>query len=392
MDCVTAKNRKKNMKYIKYLVAVLFLGVTISSCGPQEPVGTVGQTTVQFKETLVKSGIGGGYVYVPISIFGANADAMNTADVTLSVKVDPNYVSSDAAAYIAKEDLTGELDENGKPLADIRVTSYDMVFVNNYKIAEEDKAKPFSKDIAVEVMILNTDPEIMEFKLVLETSNTTIGAVNECIVRLEKGPADRLCGEWWANFDGTIDILGGSPDYTGSWKTQMMYDMASSMLWFSEPVIGLPFILNFNNDTSALTYPTFEVVDAYDASAMQYICQWAFIIQDGYFTLPEEKEFECQYDNVNYTYIKSEQLKEWGAGHAVLVLNAGGNIESILGFFHNEAIVGLNLTRVKPAGKAPALAPSQEYAQPEVFTEITKEQSDALLKEILAKRGTLKVF
>lgn len=381
------------MKFIKYLVVALLFGATLTSCGPEE--GTVGQTTVQFATTQVKAGFGAGTIYVPISIFGANADAMNTADVTVSVKVDDTYVSSDPAVYVGQEDLDGALDENGEPVKDFRITSYDILFRNNYDIPEEDSKKPFKKEASVEIMILNDDVDVMEFKLVLDTSNTTIGATKECVVRLEKGPSDRLCGDWWVNFSTTIDLLGGQPDFTGPFATEMYYNQDLEALYFSDPIVGLPFIFYYDDNTQKLTYPTFEVLMPYDASAGQYVCQWVFMLDGDGIVYAKDKAFDCEYDPVNYSYIKIPKMAEenWSTLPTVLQLDENYNLESLLGWFHNESLVGLNLVRTKPVGKAPAMAPEADYTQPEgtTFVEATEKQSEAFKKAYLERFGTLKV-
>ena len=261
------------MKYIKYLVAALLLGITLTSCGNNEPVGTVGQTTVQFDAELVEGSFGAGYVYVPITIFGTNADAMNTADVTLSVKVDNTYTSDDDVVYIAKEDLTGSPDENGN-MGDIRITSYDMKFINNYEIADEDRNKPFQKSIAVEIMIINTAPEIMEFKLVLDQSNTTIGAVNECVVRLEKGPTDRLCG--------TYNVSGGWTS-TVAWNgTYNCFEIYPFENWTYSPIYAY-----WDEATETMYMLPYEPLMWYDSASMM-MCYTAFFDAEGYLTTQKQ--------------------------------------------------------------------------------------------------------
>lgn len=381
------------MKYIKYLIAVLLLGATLASCAPNE--GTVGQTTVQFKSAKVVEGFGAGTVYVPISIFGANLDAMNTAPVNVKVKLDPTYTGSEEGVALATEDLTGKPDETTGKMGDIRITSCDMVFSGNYKVEEGDEKKPVTKDIAVEIMIINTEPEIMEFKLLLETDDATVGPTNACVVRLEKGPADRLCGDWWVDFSGTIDLLESTPDFTGPFQTTMYYDSKSNALMFYEPVVDLPFIFFFDSNSEKVTYPTFEVIGQYDEG--MYICQWVFKIEGDMFVYAKDKTFACEYDNVNYTYLKIPKMAEegWSTLPVVLNLDENYNILSIAGFFHNESLIGMNLVRTKPVGKAPAMAPSADYAVSEsevtTFVEVTKEQSDAMVKAYYEQFGTLKV-
>lgn len=168
------------MKCIKYLAMVLFAGALMTSC-VTEPVN-VGTTTVEFADATYKAGFGGGTIYVPIAINGENAAAMNTSDVNVKIKVDETHTNGDITI--------GKADE------DFMITSYDLVFRNNYEIPEESKDLPYEKTVGVEIKILNTEPEVMEFKLAIESSNTTIGAQTECLVRLEKTETDRLCGTY----------------------------------------------------------------------------------------------------------------------------------------------------------------------------------------------------
>ena len=373
------------MKYIKYLVSVLLFGATLTSC--VQEVGTVGQTTVQFKDEQIVAGFGAEYIYVPIRIFGANADAMNTADVTLKVKVDDTYTSSDASVYVGKDDLIDTTEDVG----DIRVTAYDLVFRNNYNIPEEDKNKPYYKDIEVEIMLLNKEPEVMEFKLVIEESNTTIGAANSCVVRLEKGPADRLCGAWYASYTGKLDLLGGQGNqWPSSWQTEMYYDDASGALSFYETVVGLPFVYYFNKSTEQMVFPTFEVLGLYQTG--MYICQWVFRLNGDSFVFHSEDSLPCEYDKVNFSYVKTPDLAEWTTCPTVLYLDDAYNITNIAGWFHNDSLFGLGLTRTKPSGKAPAKAPSLDYAKSETtFVEATAEQNAAFLKAYKERFGSLKV-
>ncbi|MBO7301071.1 MAG: hypothetical protein J6U53_06710 [Tidjanibacter sp.] len=362
------------MKTIKYLIAALLFGATLTSC--VEEAGTVGQTTVQFKEEQVVAGFGAEYVYVPISIFGANADAMNTADVTVKVKLDDTYTSNEAGVEIATNDLTGKAEDGG----DIRITSCDLVFRNNYNIADEDKKKPYTKEVEVEIMIINKDPEIMEFKLVIEDSNTTIGAVKECLVRLEKGPADRLCGEWWASYTGTLSLTGGA-DAPGPWQTEMYYENQSGRLFFYDGVYGkIPFVFYFDEKSEVLTYPTFEVL--MPESEGYYFCQSVFTLTpDGYISFHKEDSLACEYDNKNYSYVKIDDLNEWVTAPLILPLDESYNIvsgQSIYLLFE-EAFYGLQLSRTKPVGKssAPALAAENVGMQ---RVKATPEQEAAIIK------------
>lgn len=279
------------MKYIKYLVSVLLFGATLVSCGPSEG-GTVGQTTVQFKEEVLKAGFGADYIYVPISIFGANADAMNTADVNVTVKVDETYTGSGEGVYVAKEDLTGKPEDGG----DIRVTSYDLVFRNNYEIADENKNKPFTKDIKVEIMLLNKDPEIMEFKLVLESSNTTIGAVKECVVRLEKGATDRLCGAYSVKGHGNCPFdaadSDGAFDVNISWNIDYnCFDIENFAGFTYAPISAY-----WDAETEEMYMLPYEPLLWYDPDAMQMCYSMFFAIDGGNLVLPSEKRIVLEYN------------------------------------------------------------------------------------------------
>ena len=299
---------------------------------------------------------------------------MNTADVTVKVKIDDTYTTDEAGVEVGTNDLTGKAEDGG----DVRITSCDLVFRNNYEIV--DKKKPISKDIEVEIMIVNKDPEILEFKLVIEESNTAIGAVKECIVRLEKGPADRLCGEWWASYTGTSSLTGGS-DAPGPWKTQMYYDSQAGMLFFYEGVYGqIPFVFYFDEKSEMLQYPTFEVL--MPESDGYYFCQTVFTLtSDGFIQFHKEDSLECEYDKVNYSYVKIKDLEDWVTAPLILPLDENYNIVSGGGIYllFEEAFYGLQLSRTKPVGKssAPALEAENTGVQ---RVKATPEQEAAIIK------------
>lgn len=257
------------MKYIKYLAMVLFAGALMTSCGEKVDVG---QTTVEFAAAEYQSGFGGAYLYVPIAINGENADAMNTTDVNVKIKVDETYTNG--SVFIGKED------------EDFMITSYDMVFINNYEIADEDKANPVQKQVGIEIKVLNTQPEVMEFKLVIESANTTIGANKECVVRLEKTETDRLCGTYIMASDMPCPFKD-SPE-SASFTTNVTWN--SNYGCFEVSPFGTwgntPIYIYWEEETKALYMQPWEPLMWYSSADSQLIYQMFFGIEGGAAVIP----------------------------------------------------------------------------------------------------------
>lgn len=252
------------MKYIKYLAMVLFAGALMTSCGEKVDVG---QTTVEFAAAEYQSGFGGAYLYVPIAINGENADAMNTTDVNVKIKVDETYTNG--SVFIGKED------------EDFMITSYDMVFINNYEIADEDKANPVQKQVGIEIKVLNTQPEVMEFKLVIESANTTIGANKECVVRLEKTETDRLCGTYTMSSEYACLFTSGPATFT---TTTTVY-WNSNYGCFEVLPFGTwdytPFYIYWDEETKALYMQPWEPLMWYSSADSQMCYQMFVTVQDN---------------------------------------------------------------------------------------------------------------
>lgn len=335
------------MKYIKYLAIVLFAGALMTSCGEEV---NVGQTTVQFADAVAKGGFGSGYVYVPIAINGANADAMNTSDVTVKIKVDNTY--SNPNAVIGVEDV------------DYRITSYDMVFRNNYEIEEEAKDQPFSKSVGVEIQVLNIEPEVMEFKLVIESSNTQIGEQKECVVRLEKGPADRLCGEWFASYDSLYPDWSDRVDFTGPFKTNFAWVAEYGYFDINPHPSTLPMCIYFDEKSETLYLPTLEPMAWYSSADMQLIFQATMAMvetADGIsLQLLDDPAIIADYDKTNFSYIKFPGMEAITLVFPVMVVDESLNPVSMLGHL-SEGMVNPKFTRTKPSAVAPAagVAPAE---------------------------------
>lgn len=324
------------MKYIKYLVSVLLFGAVLTSCVQTEG-GTVGQTTVQFKEEVVMASFGADYLYVPISIFGANADAMNTADVNVTVKVDATYTGSAADVYVAKEDLTGNPEDGG----DIRVTSYDLVFRNNYEIADEDKKKPFSKDVKLEIMLLNKDPEVMEFKLVLENSNTTIGANKECVVRLEKGPTDRLCGKYNVKGGGNSPFQISDGTFTSNITWDINYNCFNIENFAGFSYAPIP--AYWDEEAEEMYMLPYEPIMWYSSADMQMCYSMFFSVDGGSLKLPSEERIVLDYD------IEKGTIKfpsKYAFGVLVFTCDESYNPGSLVGYF-TACEMGYTFTKEK---------------------------------------------
>lgn len=244
---------------------VLFAGALLTSCG-EEPVN-VGNTTVEFADATYKAGFGGGTIYVPIAINGENAAAMNTTDVNVKIKVDETYTNGGITI--------GKADE------DFMITSYDMVFRNNYEIPEESKDLPYEKTVGVEIKILNTEPEVMEFKLVIESSNTTIGAQSECLVRLEKTETDRLCGTYTMSSESPCLFTSGPATFTTT--TNVTWN--SNYGCFEVLPFGswdyTPFYIYWDEETKELYMQPWEPLMWYSTADSQMCYQMFVTVQDN---------------------------------------------------------------------------------------------------------------
>lgn len=358
------------MKYIKYLAMVLFAGALMTSCGEKVEVG---QTTVEFAQATAKSGFGGGYLYVPIAISGENAAAMNSSDVTVKIKVDDTYTNPNAV--IGVEDV------------DYRITSYDLKFINNYEIPEEDKDKEFTKTVGVEIMILNTEPEVMEFKLAIESCNTNLGTQTECVVRLEKSPADRLCGSWYASYDSLYPDWDDRQDFTGPFLTNFTWNSQYGYYDINPHPSTLPMCIYFDEQEEVLYLPTLEPMAWYSSADMQLIFQAAMAIvetADGYsLSLLKEPAIIADYDKTNFSYINFPGMEAITLVFPVLVVDQNLNPQSMLGHL-SEGMVNPKFTRTKPSAVAPAAG-----VAPAKSVKLSKEQMQAAYDIIDAELKSL---
>ncbi len=313
------------MKCIKYLAMVLFAGALLTSCGEVE---NVGQTTVQFSNEQVKSGFGAGTLYVPLTITADNFDAVNLSDVNVKIKVDAAYTNGDI--YIGKED------------EDFRITSYDMVFRNNYDepATEEEKAEPFKKQIkGVEIMILKTDLEVMEFKLVIESANTTLGTQTECVVRLEKGATDRLCGVYKVEatvgspFDGA---LTPSFDVQITWNGEYnCFEIAPFDGWNYSPIYAY-----WDEESESVYMLPFEPLMWY-SSADMLMCYQMFFTVENKAAVPASKNVVLDVD-IDKGIIKFPEDKYFGV--LVFSCDEGYNPTGLYGRF-TSACAGYVMTK-----------------------------------------------
>lgn len=270
------------MKFTKYLAMVLCAGALLTSCG-EKVVEDVGQTTVEFEKATYESGFGAGMLYVPIVIKGDNKEAMNTTDVNLKIKVDSEYTNG--SRYIGKED------------EDFIITSYDLKFINNYEIPEDKKDEPFKKTIGVEIRIINTDLFSMDFKLVIENCNTTLGTNSECVVKIEKTVTDAICGTY--NVTATVpspfdDELAPSFKTQIGWSNQYeCFEILPFEDWNYTPVYAY-----WDAENTQMWMQPYEPLLWYDSAAMQMCYQVFFAVEGGNISLVKDPILlECDLDN-----------------------------------------------------------------------------------------------
>lgn len=297
------------MKFIKYLAIALLCGATLSlsSCELQE--GSVGVTTVQFADAVYETSFGVGTFYLPLIITADNEADMNTADVQAKLVVVEDYQPAEGVKA-AKHDLTGIAADGG----DYRITSLDVNFPDypGYfdkkqpkKYYNEDLGK-WVKEVYVEVMILNTEPDAMEFKLVIESATTTIGAVKECVVTIAKAPQDLLCGAWYMIHGGSA-FEGGAVSplpVTFSWNaSESAFDITESAGYFA----GMPFRLLFDLETDEITLPAKVFVGMY--AGAYYTVQSVYgIDSEGYLVSPSKSEYKAVYDNETINFPELQEF------------------------------------------------------------------------------------
>ncbi len=313
------------MKFIKYLAIVLFAGALMTSCGE---VVNVGQTTVQFSQEQVESGFGAGTVYVPLTITADNWSAVNLSDVNVKIKVDAAYTNGNV--YVGKED------------EDFRITAYDMVFRNNYEEpeTEEEKAEPFAKQIkGVEIMILKTDLDVMEFKLAIESSNTTIGTQTECVVRLEKSATDRLCGTYnvvptvASPFDGEV---AAAFDVQITWNGEYScFEIAPFDGWTYSPIYAY-----WDAESESMYMLPYEPLMWY-SSADMLMCYQMFFVVENKTAVPVSSEviLDVDMDKGTITFPEDQYF-----GVLVFSCDAGYNPTSLYGRF-TSACAGYVMTK-----------------------------------------------
>ncbi len=258
------------MKIFKYLAAAFLLCAGMISCGNE--TGTVGTTTIQFADAVMKSGFGGAYVYVPLTITADTEAAMNSADVTakLSIVADHTPTTSDAVLGVADTDFM--------------VTSLDVNFPAYQEYYDKENPKKYYneelgkwiKTVQMEVKLLNTEPEIMEFKFAIESATTTIGANSECVVRLEKSATDRLCGEYAVTSDANspFGVAFNSFTATISWNSGYnCFEIFPFSSWNYCPVYAY-----WDEETEQMYMLPYEPLMWYSSSDMQMCYQMFFSV------------------------------------------------------------------------------------------------------------------
>lgn len=352
------------MKFIKYLAIALLFGASLSSCETQD----AGQTTVEFADAVYKTSFGVGTFYVPMIITADNEADMNGSSMQAQLKVVEDYQPS-ADAVLGRPDVDGLS-------GDIRITSLDANFpaYSDYydkkepkKYYDEELGK-WVKQVGVEVEILNQEPDVMEFKLAIESATTNIGTVNECVIRIEKGPQDMLCGDWYL-------YHGGSPLGTGAPSPY-----AAKFGWNSEKVgfdvktdlYPVPLFFSFNPVTEEVTLAHNIYLGEIQGYHVQQVVYG--VNSEGNLVQPTQTKFVAQYAD-DYSTLVFPDLVDLFVGEYAY---ADAAMTQALGFFEGLWEIGFardgNL-------QAPAMAPAKNAA-PKF---LSKEQVEAQIRAKLVK-------
>ncbi|MBO7198111.1 MAG: hypothetical protein J6V28_04875 [Tidjanibacter sp.] len=328
------------MKSIKYLALALIFGAGLVACG--EPVGTPGNTTVEFAVPVLESGFGAGYVYVPLVITADNEADLNTADVKAKVKI-----VETGAAYEGKHDETGLPNEDGV-MGDYRVTSFDINFPDyeSYKVKDEEEnkklyynedTKKWQKKVQMEVKILNTNVDELRFTFQIESATTTIGAVNTCEVVLAKTAVDRRCGTFKVESDGSVFAAFSSFTTSISWNSEYgCFEILPWEDWAYSPVYAY-----WEAETEKVYMLPYEPLMWYDSASMMMCYQMFFTVEGNSIVPCTEEKIYIDYDLETGVYTFPADLS-----FAVLVYgcDAGYNPNSLVGYFTSGAY-GITMTK-----------------------------------------------
>ena len=304
---------------------VLCAGALLTSCGEKVDLGV---TTVEFAEAVHKAGFGGGYVYVPIQITADNEADMNESQVQVKVAVVEDYQPANGV-YAGVADTTGES-------GDYRITSLDMVFPAYSNYYDKDAPEKYYdttlqkwvKTVGVEVKILNTEVEVMEFKLAIESSNTTVGTQTECVVRLEKSATDRLCGDYTAtpSGQGPFGFTDGALNVSVTWNSSYgCFEIAPFGAWTYSPVYAY-----WDEENEQMYMQPYEPLMWYSSSAMQMCYQMFFGVEGNSLKLPSESVIVLETDMANGTIKFPEQ---YYFGVLVFTCDESYNPGSLVGYF-----------------------------------------------------------
>lgn len=360
------------MKFIKYLAIALLFGATLSSCEQQD----AGKTTVEFADAVYKTSFGVGTFYLPMIITADNEADMNGGSVQAKLIVVEDYTPS-ADAVHGKANIDGlegdymitALDADAlKYTVNFPAYSdyYDKKAPEQYFDAELGK---WVKKVGLEIQILNTEPDVMEFKLAIESATTTIGAVNECVIRIEKGPQDMLCGDWYIYHGGSPLGSGAPSPYkaTFGWNADRVgFDVRTDLY----PV---PLFFSFNPVSAEVTLAHNIYLGAISGYYVQQVVYG--VNSEGQLVQPSMTKFVAQYAD-DYSTLVFPDLVDLFVGEYAYADEA---MTQGLGFLEGlwEIAFARDGNLQAPAQVAPVKS--------EPFKIISKEQFEANIKAAIAK-------
>ena len=354
------------MKFIKYLAMVLCAGSIMTSCSEKVDVG---QTTIEFKDAVYKTSFGVGTFYLPMIITADNEADMNNSAVQASLVVVEDYTPSADAVH-------GKADVDGLS-GDYRITSLDANFpaYSDYydkkepeKYYNEELGK-WVKQIGIEIQILNTEPDVMEFKLAIESSNTNIGTNAECVVRIEKGPQDMLCGDWYIYHGGSPLGSGAPSPYKAvfGWNSEKIgFDVRTDLY-------PMPLFLSYNPVNAEVTLAHNIYLGEIQSYHVQQVVYG--VNSEGQLVQPTQTKFVAQYAD-DYSTLVFPELVDLFVGQYAY---ADAAMTQGLGFF--EGLWEIAFARDGSLQAPAKVAPAQSGA-PKL---LSKEQVEAQIKARLVK-------